>query len=309
MVDPSGITQWSYDWRGRKTHESRAVIDQVDNNRNLGTYHTYWSYNSDDSVRQIVYPNQETVNYTYHAGGAFDQAFSVQDDTEISKYYVQGTGYDVDGRVVVRTLGQNLLSSSYTYTPWNQAVQGGRLGRLFTQKIGSNNVFQDLNYTYDPVGNIIGIQNSANAAFSYNITFQYDKLNRLDLATGTYTENPVYSLATGNIASRNGVTYNYGNTAQKHAVTSTGDGRSFEYDENGNMRTRNISGGSYTLVYNAENRLTNISSGTSPTARYVYRCNGKSSGSAEPDVDLRPPTIFDHLNSPAGKAGKRRTLD
>ncbi len=84
MVDPSGVTQWSYDWRGRKTHESRTVIDQVDNNRNLGAYHTYWSYNPDDSVRQVVYPNQETVNYTYHAGGAFDQALSVQDDTENS---------------------------------------------------------------------------------------------------------------------------------------------------------------------------------------------------------------------------------
>ena len=284
MVDPSGITQWSYDWRGRKTHESRTVIDQVDNNRNLGTYHTYWSYNPDDSVRQIVYPNQETVNYTYHPGGAFDQAFSVQDGTENSKYYVQATGYDVDGRVVTRTLGENLLNSSYTYTPWNQAVQGGRLGRLLTQKIGSSNVFQDLNYTYDPVGNIIGIQNNANAAFSYNLAFQYDKLNRLDLASGAYDDNPVYSLATGNLIKHNlsGANYTYTTPQDQthpHAARTSPQGQ-YSYDPNGNMVTRVVGGTTYQLDYDHEQRLVNISDVTqgtpgSPVARYVYDGDGQ----------------------------------
>jgi RHS repeat-associated protein len=297
MVDPSGVTLWSYDWRGRKTHESRKIIDLADNYTYLGTYHTYWSYYPDDSIRQIVYPNQETVNFSYHAGGAFDQSYSMQDDTDTYHYYVKGSGYDSTGRLISRTLHENLLNSTYTYNLWNQAGQGGRLGRIVTQRIGGSEVFQDLNYTYDSAGNIVSLQSNANAASIYSLTFQYDKLNRLDLVTGAYNEDPTYEASTGNILSRNGITYTY-DTAHKHAVTTTTDGRSFEYDANGSMKTRNVPEGSYTLEYDAESRLTRISIiGGTITARYVYDGDGNRAISIVGTIPIRTVYIGDNFEA------------
>jgi len=268
MTDASGTTAWEYDMRGRLIHESRHILDQLDGNRDLGTYHTYWSYNPDNSVRQMVYPNGETLNFAYHPQGTIKQVASVQDATNVTQSYVSATSYDAAGRAVNRSLG-NGVNQTYTYYPWNQ--QGGRLNILQAQKRGLP-AYQNLPLTYDAVGNIRTLLDSA--AAEPLTTFTYDSLNRLDLVTGAYGEDPAYDSTTGNISSRNGIAYTYGDTAHQHAVTATSDGRSFGYDANGNMTTRNILGGSYSLGYNAENRLTSINGG-STSARYVYDGDGK----------------------------------
>ncbi len=280
MADPSGVTLWNYDARGRKVNETRKIIDLLDANRYLGTYYTYWTYNTDDSIRQIVYPNQETVNYAYHAGGAFDAAYAMQDATDTYRYYVKGSGYDTSGRVISRTLGENLLRSTFTYNPWNQSVQGGRLGRLVTQKIGGS-VYQDLNYTYDPAGNIVNLQNTA--VSNYALTFQYDQLNRLDLASGAYDDDPVYEQATGNLikhnlSDANNVYVTPQEQSHPHAVKSSTNGQ-YAYDANGSMITRTVNGTTNKLDYDAEQRLTkitDITNGTpgNPVARYVYDGDG-----------------------------------
>jgi hypothetical protein len=67
-------------------------------------------------------------------------------------------------------------------------------------------------------------------------------------------------------------TYGYGDTAHKHAVTSTStNGWTFNYDANGNMITRNV-GISYSYEYDAENHLMSVSGGT--TASFVYDADG-----------------------------------
>ena len=49
-----------------------------------------------------------------------------------------------------------------------------------------------------------------------------------------------------------------GTAMQTRAVTQMGSD-SYSYDNNGNQVTRNVSGSSYTLSYDAENRLTGVS--------------------------------------------------
>ena len=63
-----------------------------------------------------------------------------------------------------------------------------------------------------------------------------------------------YKTSTGNLFIRAGVNYTYGDSNHDHAVTQMGSD-SYSYDNNGNQVTRNVSGSSYTLSYDAENRL------------------------------------------------------
>jgi len=278
MQDNSGSTIWEYDLRGRLIHEAKTVIDYQDpanqqDNLSLGTYHTYWSYNSDDSARQMVYPNGETVNFAYHAQGAVSRISSIQDETEQTRDYLTSAGYDAAGRTLSRMMGSG-IAQAYTYYPWTQ--QGGRLQAMTAQRGVEN--YQNLAYSYDQVGNILQINDAvANEA----LVFTYDDLNRLDLVSGAYSEDPVYSASNGNISTRNGVTYTYGDNAHVHAVTATTDGRSFEYDLNGNMISRVLSSSEvYQLTYDEANQLVEIQqegSGSSwvNVGRYVYDGDGK----------------------------------
>ena len=59
---------------------------------------------------------------------------------------------------------------------------------------------------------------------------------------------------------------------KKHQVTSTSLGVTFGYDANGNVTSRHVSGSSYTLTYDAQNRLTGVSGAASASVV----CDGES---------------------------------
>jgi RHS repeat-associated protein len=70
------------------------------------------------------------------------------------------------------------------------------------------------------------------------------------------------------------VSYTYGSSAHKHAVTSTSNGNSYSYDANGNMTRRTVGRVTYTLTYDAENRLVGITQGGNFLALYTYDGDG-----------------------------------
>ena len=63
-------------------------------------------------------------------------------------------------------------------------------------------------------------------------------------------------------------------SAHKHAVTGTSNGNIYSYDQNGNQTSRRVGGTTYTLIYNAENRLVQVKLGRTIQATYTYNGDG-----------------------------------
>ncbi|MDY3315911.1 RHS repeat-associated core domain-containing protein [Riemerella anatipestifer] len=145
--------------------------------------------------------------------------------------------------------------------------------------------FQDNRYTYDLVGNILQVENQVpivNYALggASNYQYQYDELNRLISATGTYTGEATsaeyqlqmqYNKLNGIVQKslthkQNGkdkgyvLDYVYGNKSHPHALSELKDSttpkpRAYEYDGNGNPISYEGFKDFRVMVWDEENRL------------------------------------------------------
>jgi YD repeat-containing protein len=120
-----------------------------------------------------------------------------------------------------------------------------------------------------------------NRVRSGSAAYAYDNLNRLDLVSGAYTDDPGHNATTGNLTSKGGTTLTYGAQSincpdgalnKPHAVITAGT-NTYCYDPNGNVVKRTIGGVTYTLTYDYENRMTGVTGG-STTAAFVYDGDG-----------------------------------
>lgn len=85
--------------------------------------------------------------------------------------------------------------------------------------------------------------------------FQYDGLNRLTRAYGSYGVLNYEYDAIGNMLRKGDMTFEHGeHFAGPHQVTSASNGKTFHYDDNGNMVKRGVD----ELSYDADNRLKEI---------------------------------------------------
>ncbi len=145
------------------------------------------------------------------------------------------TGYSVLGQVGSIAL-RNGVTTTYRYYPEDNRLQyvdaaGGSAGPIL-----------GLTYEYDKVGNIAALRDRARPDDTQE--FGYDEMDRLtSVATRAYTE-------------RN-LTYSYDDPIRFHAVTSTSNGASYQYDANGNM----TSDGSRTITYDYANRPVSFTAG------------------------------------------------
>jgi YD repeat-containing protein len=180
--------------------------------------------------------------------------------------FVSNITYNANGQALTISYGSG-VTTTQTYDPVMF-----RLTRIYTVKGAT--VLQDLNYTYDPIGNITAITDAKNTATQ---TFKYDHLTRLTQAveTGGYgTQNYAYDTI-GNITSKEGVTFTYSKvSAGPHAVTSLSDGTTLTYDLNGNMSSMVKTGSNQMYTYDVENRLIDAKKNGITLGQYFYDGDG-----------------------------------
>jgi len=246
-VTRNGVTTaFTYDRRGNLT--SQAVTAGT---TPLGIL-TY-RYDDADQIKSIVYPSGRRVNYVRDTAG---RIASVTTTVGGQTNTLAGTiGHLPFGAVKDLTFGNGLVLSRLFDQDY----------RLTGQALGT---LQNLAYAYDPAGNLTGITDHVNGAYSQ--AFTYDELHRLLTANGNGAPWTWTYDADGNrlqeFRGGNQSTYNYLLTDQKlQSITGAGS-KNFAYDANGNTMTW----GGLTLGYGSDNRLQSVQQGQTTLARYGY---------------------------------------
>ena len=269
-----------------------------------GTYGTTWAYNAADLPVSMTYPGDgETVAFDYNNQMLPEKLRDTKNtpgNPADDSFYVSSTIYDFTGRITSQTLGNGVMRN-YQYFNWN--TQGGRLEKMAAgtgtwdnASFNFTNNLQKLTYAYDPVGNITQITNNLTSVDEKQI-YKYDKLDRLrcwglTTRTGTSqcdTYDPStdqlgtlqsgdteynYDAATGNLKKKDGLTLSYNDAAHKHAVTHIGTDQKYWYDANGNQTKRIVGPDTYDLVYDAENRLSQVKKNSTVIATFTYDGDG-----------------------------------
>lgn len=180
---------------------------------------------------------------------------------------ITSTEYDAMGRKTCISYGNN------TKTEFTYDKNSLRLTRVWTRTLGKNTTRQDLQYTYDPRGNIINIDDMAqpdiNGA-SASKYYTYDPINRLIESSG---RKNMVQVGAGGAGRRTLVRY-----TEKYSYDSTGNILSIRYCHAGGQypnRTKKYLYADPMACQHGKftNRLSEIEVG-GQTASFVYDVHG-----------------------------------
>ncbi|RQO30138.1 insecticidal toxin complex protein [Taibaiella sp. KBW10] len=187
--DASGIQEMiQYDFKGAPLESTQTLLQsptltEVDWNTPpaLSTEVFTSTMQYDALGRPVITtdPGGHEHHFIYERSGALYQVYLDEDP------YVDGIIYDAKGQRQAIWYA-NGTKTSYTYDELTFSLR-----RLLTVRLSTNEVLQDLNYAYDPVGNITRISDAAQQTLFFNNSvvapvqeFTYDALYRLIEAKG-----------------------------------------------------------------------------------------------------------------------------
>src|SRR5690554_1536659 len=270
--DGSGLQQMnSYDFKGNPLETQQQLLEDAT------ISDADWSSNPVLSVEvftsAITYDALNRPITQTDLGGNV-QAFTYDKDGLLksiklnNENYVNDIHYDAKGQRKAIWYG-NGTKTSYTYDAFTF-----RLRRLLTVNLNTNDILQDLNYWFDPVGNITEIQDDAQQTLFFNNSvvsptqkFVYDALYRLIEAKGREL------IGTADFGTED-------NWIDSHwKTTHKGDGsavqnytQKYVYDEVGNiLELQHIAGtGSYTRIYEIDTNSNKLLSTSVGSNTYAY---------------------------------------
>ena len=265
-VTQGATTTYAYDTAGRVVQEGRTISG--------ATYTTAYAFNRQGNPTLITYPDGLQIQYEYNNGGFVERVLQKLPSATSFSVLVDDLDYSPEGKVSFQK-NANGIEATNTY----DANKLYRLTKKVTKQSGASGTkYQDLEYTYDKVGNITLLKENATTTIQRTVEYVYDNLYRLLSASTTaaatlpYRETYTYD-AIGNILSKSDIgTYTYPSTSVKsqyanpHAVVSTPVTGTLTYDRNGNMLTGN---GIATSTWDYKNRPTMLTVGPAATT-YSY---------------------------------------
>jgi RHS repeat-associated protein len=253
------------------------------------------------SIEQKL-PDQITRKFIFNQGGGVQKilvstADGVMNEVELLK----NTSYDAKGMRQSALLG-NDVEIAYTYD-----TETFLMKRLRARKIsGTSRIYQDINYTYDPVGNLIQFVDEAQQPAAANpqvleglnvsalSEFEYDALYQLKVATGRvhqallqndYADRSREAGIPDWVKGARHITLNNGAAVERYT-------RTYEYDEAGNIKV---------IRHNGASRNWTKQIWTSPSSNRSLPLNeldGTAVGNLESRFDVNGNCIYmPHLRS------------
>lgn len=288
VVDQAGNEDRYYGKLGELTKEVRTVVGYTGSTPK--TYTTSYVYDTFGRMQNMTYPDGEVLTYSYDSGGMVRAASGVKEGN--TYHYVNRLEYDKFGQQAFQEDG-NGVQTRYTYDPVMDRLSNQVAGPLIVNKQNLGN-FENSGYTYDNIGNVTAVANNIAVPPAPSLggpssqTFNYDDLDRLTSASGSYSYSPdktnsyTYALTYDNlhdITSKNqtntitqgsGTPVTQGKTTYSLAYAYTGvhphapshiGTQTYTYDANGNQTgwTDDGNGQRRTIVWDDENRIQSIS--------------------------------------------------
>ena len=140
-----------------------------------------------DAAASLIFQTDAVGNRTEHlytVGGLLRKTRLKLNNAEHAQTLISDLHYNPDGQLERERLGNGVVSEK-TYE-----AETGRLTRILSSR-ADNTVLQDLNYRYDPVGNVVEIEDTAqptrffaNQRIDPVSRYRYDTLYQLIEATG-----------------------------------------------------------------------------------------------------------------------------
>lgn len=299
IMAQDGKTSFEYNFKGnvirqekRFTEEFNVTIDWnflVSLPQNLVFTQTM-EYNALNLLTKAIISDGTELHYIYDKRGKLQKLF--QDTTE----HITNITYNPKDQ------RENIYYGNNTKTEYTYHAQNFRLVRLLTTRNNGQDFLQDLNYTYDSVGNITDIRDNAqqtefinNQEISPEMKYTYDALYRLLTATGrelagigtpSDKDYPYSHQTPGNAIRNYNHTYSYdvlGNLISNAWRTNIYDEDKnrllrhndqtvdqYTYDSHGNMT---IMPHLSTMIWNHKDQLTCTGNGTY-TSYYIYDIEG-----------------------------------
>ncbi|WP_253685069.1 MULTISPECIES: RHS repeat domain-containing protein [unclassified Treponema] len=177
--DETGETRYRYGYLNEVTSETRTI-----NRYGAGSSPetASFEYRSDylGRMQSMKYPDGETITYTYDKGGQLSGVSGVKTSSKgTAEYsYVDKILYDEHAQRVYIKYG-NGVETRYKYDEkrrWLDTIE--------TKNNQTQDVFQKIKYSFDPVGNVLGYNNDA-STYETKQTYSYDNLYQLISVEGT----------------------------------------------------------------------------------------------------------------------------
>ena len=191
VTSQMGVEERQYGKLGETVYEKKTVTTFTDP-LHPSVFETRFFFETFGRLLRITYPDGEIVTNSYDSGGNLKSAEGVKrvDATGQNHRYVylQSLLYDKFEQRVQVTQG-NGVKTVYSYD-----ANTRRLNNLNAVRQG-NTIFQNLSYSYDKVGNVLGLKNSVDLPHANEYggpswqRFEYDDLYRLTKAQGVFPAN------------------------------------------------------------------------------------------------------------------------